>query len=453
MESDGPDMTAILTVPKPERAAHGSPDKLRTAIGSAVGTTIENYDFLAYGTAAALYFNDAFFHKTDPAVGVLLAFATFGIGFAMRPLGGIIGGYLGDKIGRKPVLIGALLVMGIATVMIGLLPTYAQVGVLAPILLTVIRMIQGLAFGAEWGGAILMSYEHAPWKRRGRYAAIPQAGVPLGVFLANVVFLWSSSHLPGDLAWRLPFLLSSILIIAGLIIRSRVSESPEFVEAKVAGDVVKNPLKEVFKNDWRNIVRIIGLRLAESGGFYVIVTYMLSYLTKGHDPITDKATALTGLITASALGVLTTILFGALSDKIGRRTVYLGGTVLLMLFAFPMFWLANTGTPFLIVFIYVFGLSIIHDALAGTQGAWFSELFSTNTRSSGASIGYQFSAAVSGFIPFIAAAVATQMGWTGVALLYLACGFIGFAAALLTRETWGPKQRAEVDAVIAGNRS
>jgi MFS family permease len=442
-------MTTTAPTETTTRAQHGSPDKLRTAIGSAVGTTIENYDFLAYGTAAALYFNTAFFHAEDPVVGVLLGFATFGIGFAMRPLGGVIGGYLGDKIGRKPVLVGALLLMGVSTVLIGLLPTYQQVGILAPILLTLIRVIQGIAFGAEWGGAILMTFEHAPWKKRGRYTAIPQAGVPLGLLLANLVFLWSST-LDSELAWRLPFLLSAVLIIAGMIIRSKVSESPEFTETKTAGLVVKNPLKEVFKRDWRTILRVISLRLAESGGFYVIVTYMLSYLTSGDEPITDRATALTGLIIAAALGLATTILFGALTDRIGRRPVYIAGTVLLMAFAFPMFLLVNTGVPFLIVFVYVMAMAVIHDMLAGTQGAWFSELFSTNTRSSGASIGYQFSAAISGFIPMIATAVAVPLGWAGVAWVYLGCGLLGFVGALLTRETWDARRRAEVDAVIAG---
>ncbi|MBU8830387.1 MULTISPECIES: MFS transporter [Mycolicibacterium] len=436
------------SIPAPaERARHGSPDKLRTAVGSAVGTTIENYDFLAYGTAAALYFNDAFFHADDPLIGVLIGFATFGVGFAMRPLGGLLGGYLGDRIGRKPVLIGALLVMGVATVMIGLLPTYQQVGILAPILLTAIRIIQGLAFGAEWGGAILMTFEHAPWKKRGRYAAIPQAGVPLGVLLANVVFLLSS-HLDSELAWRLPFLLSSVLIVAGMIIRLKVSESPEFVDTKEAGKVVSNPLKEVIRHDWRNILRIIALRLAESGGFYVIVTYMLSYLTSGDDPITTKAVALTGLIAATAMGTVTTILFGMLTDKVGRKPVYYGGTALLILFAFPMFWLVNTGSTALIVLVYIVGLAIIHDALAATQGTWFAELFKTNTRSSGASIGYQFSAAISGFIPLIAAAVAAQLGWAGVALVYLGCGVLGLVGTMLTRETWGRTQRAAVDKVI-----
>jgi MFS family permease len=440
--------TMTTTTNSAARAKDGSPDKLKTAIGSAVGTTIENYDFLAYGTAAALYFNEVFFHSDDPVVGLLLGFGTFGIGFAMRPLGGVIGGYLGDKIGRKPVLVGALLLMGISTVLIGVLPTYAQVGILAPILLTLIRIIQGIAFGAEWGGAILMTFEHAPWKKRGKYTAIPQAGVPLGLLLANLVFLWSTTF-DNELAWRLPFLLSSVLIIAGLIIRAKVSESPEFEDTKTAGLVVKNPLKEVFKNDWRTILRVIALRLAESGGFYVIVTYMLSYLTSGDEPITDRATALTGLIIAAAIGLFTTILFGALTDRVGRKPVYLFGTIAIIAFAFPMFLLVNTGLPYLIVFVYIMAMAVIHDSLAGTQGAWFSELFNTNTRSSGASIGYQFSAAVSGFIPLIATAVAVPLGWGGVAWVYLACGVLGLIGTLLTRETWGAKQRAEVDAVIA----
>lgn len=430
------------------RAKNGSPDKLRTAIGSGVGTTIENYDFLAYGTAAALYFNDVFFQQEDPVVGVLLGFLTFGIGFAVRPIGGLIGGYLGDKIGRKPVLVGALIVMGVATVLIGLLPTYAQIGIWAPLLLSLIRIIQGLAFGAEWGGAILMTYEHAPWRKRGKYTGIPQAGVPLGVLLANVVFLYSS-NLDSELAWRLPFLLSSVLIIAGMVIRLKVSESPEFEETKTQGLVVKNPLKEVIKNDWRTILRVIGLRLAESGGFYIIVTYMISYLTSGDQPISDRATALTGLVTAAALGVVTTILFGALTDRVGRKPVYLVGTILIILFGFPMFLLVNTGVPYLIVFTYIIGMAVIHDMLAGTQGPWFAELFSTNTRSSGASIGYQFSASISGFIPLIATAVAVALGWGGVALVYMGVGVIGLVAVLLTRETWGKKERAEVDAIIA----
>jgi MFS family permease len=435
-----------MTASRSQQAANGSPDKLKVAIGSAVGTTVENYDFLAYGTAAALYFGTDFFPSEDPVVGVLLGFLTFGIGFAMRPLGGIIGGFLGDKYGRKPVLVGALFVMGISTVLIGLLPTYAQVGLVAPLLLTAIRVVQGLAFGAEWGGAILMTFEHAPWRKRGKYSAIPQVGVPLGVFLANVAFLLSAG-LGNELAWRLPFMLSAVLIIAGLIIRLKVSESPEFEEAKTQGTLVKNPIWTVLRNDWKTVLRVIALRLAETGGFYVIVTYLISYITSGE--IASRETALTGLIIATALGCFTTVLFGALSDRIGRKKTYLIGSLLTIAFGFPMFLMVNTGLPFLIVLVYVIGLAIIHDMLAGTQGAYFSELFSTNTRTSGASLGYQFSAALSGFIPFIATAAAIGMGWGGVAWIYVAVGVIGLLGVVLTRETWGAAERAEVERVIA----
>jgi MFS family permease len=198
----------------------GTPAKTRVAIGSSVGATIETYDFIGFGTAAALYFGTVFFPENDPLSGTLLSFATLGIGFAVRPLGGIIGGYLGDKIGRKPVLVASLLLMGFATVLIGLLPTYQQVGIWAPVLLVAVRVVQGLAFGAEWGGAILMCFEHAPWRKRGLYTGITQAGFPVGLLLANLAFL-ASVPLGDTWAWRVPFLLSAVLIVVGIVIRPR----------------------------------------------------------------------------------------------------------------------------------------------------------------------------------------------------------------------------------------
>src|SRR4051794_41125205 len=256
---------------------NGTPERKRVAVGSGVGATIETYDFIGFGTAAALYFGHAFFPASDPLSATLLSFATLGIGFAVRPLGGIIGGYLGDKIGRKPVLVGSLLLMGIATVLIGALPTYQQVGIWAGILLVAVRVVQGLAFGAEWGGAILMCFEHAPWRKKGLYTGITQAGFPVGLLLANLAFL-ASVPLGGNWTWRVPFLLSAVLIVVGILIRLKLEESPEFEELKEEGDVSKNPLLEVLRDDWRNVLRAFCLRVAETAGYAVAVTFVLSYL-------------------------------------------------------------------------------------------------------------------------------------------------------------------------------
>jgi len=351
---------------------------------------------------------------------------------------------LGDRYGRKPVLVMALLVMGVATVLIGLLPTYAQIGVLAPILLGVIRILQGIAFGAEWGGAILMTFEHAPWRKRGQYTAIPQAGVPLGLLLANLAFLLSGS-LPGDLAWRVPFLLSTILIVVGIVIRLKVEESPEFTEAKAQGTLAKRPIVEVLRDDWRTVLRIIALRLAETGGFYIVVTYLLSYVTS--NDLATRTTALTGLIIATTLAVGTCALVGVITDRLGRRIVYIAGTCLMVAAAFPIFLLVNTGTAAMVIIAYVVGLTIVHAILIGTQGSWFSELFTTRTRASGASLGYQLAATVGGFVPFTAGALAVAFGWGGVALLYLVFGAIGLVGALVTRDTWDSAERRRVEAL------
>jgi MFS family permease len=431
------------------QAEHGSPGKVKTALGAAAGTCVENYDFVAYGTASALYFGDAFFPESDPAVGTLLSFATLGVGFLMRPVGGSVGGYLADRFGRKPVLVGALLIMGIATFMIGLLPTYAQVGVLAPVLLVVIRMIQGLAFGAEWGGAVMMAFEHAPWRRRGRFAAIPQAGNPLGIALANIAFL-ACAPLDNDWSWRIPFLLSAVLVVVGLFVRMRLSESPEFEAMKAQGNVVRNPFFTVLREDWRNILRVIALRLVESCAYYLTATYLLSYIAK-RDPA-DRTIALTGVVIASIIAVGTTLFAGRLTDRIGRRRVYLTGCVLAIAFGIPMYLMANTGEPFLIVALFIVGIGVIHAVFTGTQGAWFAELFNTSTRTSGASIGYQVAASIAGFAPFLAVLLANSFGWIGPALFYVAVGLVGLGGVLATKETWGPKQREEVDALIRGDR-
>src|SRR3954447_214325 len=441
-----------LRDPHLEEVAHwhpieGTPMKKRVAAGSSIGAMIETYDFIGFGIAAALYFNKVFFPANDPRSGLLLSFATLGIGFAVRPLGGIIGGILGDKIGRKPVLVGSLLLMGGATVLIGALPTYQQVGVWAGILLVLVRVIQGLAFGAEWGGAILMTFEHAPWRKKGLYTGVTQAGFPVGLLLANFAFL-ISVPLGEQWAWRVPFLLSAVLIIVGIVIRLKVEESPEFEELKEEGELSKNPLLEVLRDDWRNVLRAFCLRIAETAGYAVSVTFLLSYLVK--EGLADRAVSLTATMVAAALGIAATTLWGALTDRIGRRPVYLFGTAVMLLWGIPLFLVVNTGAAVAIVLAFVVSYTVCQNALAGVQGAWFSELFATKTRTTGASLAYQLSAVVSGFTPLVATALYAGVGWIGPALLFSGYGLLGLLAALTTPETWG---RAERDEVAALERS
>lgn len=430
---------------------NGTPEAKRVAIGSAVGAVIETYDFIGFGTAAALYFGTAFFPGASPVAGTLAAFATLGVGFAARPLGGILGGHLGDKLGRKPVLVTSLIIMGLATFAIGLLPTYAAVGVVAPVLLVTVRIIQGVAFGAEWGGAILMSYEHAPWREKGKFTGIVQAGFPVGLLLANLVFL-VSVHFDGDWAWRLPFLGSILLVIVGLIIRAKVPESPVFDDVRDAGEIVKSPVIEVIRTDWRNIVRGIGLRVAETAGYAVAVTYMISYLHS--QDLATKSETLTALCIGAGIGIFATQGWARLTDKIGRRTVYVYSCAFAVLFGIPMFLLVNTGNFLLICITLVVSYAICQNSLAGAQGAWFPELFQAKTRASGASLAYQISAMISGFTPFITTVLFIEFGWMGPAVLFSIYGAIGLWAAIFTRETWGADERREAAAAsLAAHRA
>ncbi|HSU00220.1 MAG TPA: MFS transporter, partial [Geodermatophilus sp.] len=422
----------------------GTPTKKKVAVGCSIGATIETYDFIGFGTAAALYFNEAFFPANDPLSGTLLSFATLGVGFAVRPLGGVVGGYLGDRIGRKPVLVGSLLLMGIATMLIGALPTYQMVGIWAPILLVLVRVVQGLAFGAEWGGAILMTFEHAPWRKKGLYTGVTQAGFPVGLLLANFAFL-ISVPLGEQWAWRVPFLLSAVLIVVGIFIRLKVEESPEFEELKEEGDLSKNPLKEVLRDDWKNIVRAFCLRIAETAGYAVSVTFMLSYIAS--EKLAARPVTLTATMIAAAIGIFATTFFGAWTDKIGRRPVYILGCAIMVAWGIPLFLVVNTGSAVLIVIAFVISYSVCQNSLAGVQGAWFCELFNANTRTTGASLAYQMSAVVSGFTPLIATGLYISTGWIGPAMLFSFYGLLGLVAALVTRETWGRVEREEVEAL------
>lgn len=438
-------MTNTVTAP-PRTSLRGSPDRLKTSIAAGIGTSVENYDFIAYGTASALYFGAVFFPEEDRFIGTLLSFATLAVGFLMRPLGGAIGGYMADRFGRKPVLVAAMIVMGAATFCIGILPTYATVGVLAPVLLVLIRMIQGLAFGAEWGGAITMAYEHAPANRRGMYAAIPQAGNPLGIAMASAMFVFSAG-LEGDWQWRTPFLLSAVLVIAALFVRSRLSESPEFEDAKVSGELVKNPFLSAWRNDWKSILRVVSLRIVESFTYYSTATYLLNYMSERFPDI--RPIALGAITAASLLAIFVTFAAGSLSDKVGRKPLYIAGCVAAMAFAFPMYLLTNDAVPALVVLTFIIGIGVIHATLTGVQGSLLTEQFGTTTRTSGASMGYQIAASVGGFAPLIAALMVGAVGWPGASLVVLLAATIGLIGILTTRETWGKAERRRVAELLA----
>jgi MFS family permease len=439
-------MTTTITPPATQKSALGSKDRNKTAIAAALGTSVENYDFIAYGTASALYFSAVFFPESDRFIGTLLSFATLAVGFLMRPLGGAVGGYLADKFGRKPVLVGAMLVMGGATFLIGLLPTYAQIGVIAPVLLVIIRMIQGLAFGAEWGGAITMAYEHAPWNRRGMYAAIPQSGNPLGIALASGMFL-VCANLEGDLAWRIPFLLSAVLVVVALVVRSRLSESPEFEAAKAEGKIEKNPFTTTIRRDWRSILRVIALRIVESFAYYSTATYLLNYLSERYPDI--RPTALGAITAASLIAIFVTFIMGSLTDRVGRRPIYIIACLVAILWAFPMYLLTNDGTPALVIAVFIFGIGVIHASLTGVQGSLLTEQFGTSTRTSGASLGYQIAAAIGGFAPLLAALLVGWIGWQGASLLYMSAAVVGLVGILVTKETFGRAERARINALVA----
>jgi MFS family permease len=428
----------------------GTRDRKKTAIAAAFGTAVENYDFIAYGTASALYFGADFFPGDSAFVATLLAFATLAVGFLMRPLGGAIGGFLADRHGRKPVLVGAMLVMGTSTFLIGVLPTHATVGILAPVLLVIIRMIQGLAFGAEWGGAVTMTYEHAPWHRRGMFAAIPQAGNPFGIALASAMFL-VCANLEGDWRWRVPFLFSAVLIVAALIVRSRLTESPEFLETQSTGVIEKNPFLATLRNDWRSVLRVIALRVVEAFAYYSTATYLLNYLTGRFPDI--RPVALGALTAASIVAIFTTFAAGALTDRVGRRPIYIVACCVAILFAFPMYLLTNDAVPALVIAVFVFGIGFIHASLTGTQGSLLTEQFGTTTRTSGASLGYQIAAALGGFAPLLAAALVGWLGWPGASLLYMAAAIVGLIGILLTKETYGPEERSQIRALVERQRN
>jgi MFS transporter, MHS family, shikimate and dehydroshikimate transport protein len=379
----------------------------QVAIASFIGTAIEWYDFFLYGTAAALVFNKLFFPQFDPLVGTLAAFATFAVGFLARPVGGIVFGHYGDKIGRKAMLSLTLIIMGVSTFAIGLLPTYDTIGVWAPVLLVMLRLFQGFGLGGEWGGAVLMAVEHAPRNRRGFYGSWPQTGAPAGLLLSTLVFRTVSLMSEEQFlawGWRLPFLLSFVLVGVGTFIRTRIVESPAFASVKETKTESKLPIIEVLRKHPKNVLLAMGARFAENGFFYIYTTFVLTYATEQLK--LPRGSILNGVLIATGFHLVAIPSFGALSDRFGRRPVYMGGAVFSALFAFPFFWLVDTRVDVLIWLAIVLGVAIGHAAMYGPQASFFSELFGTRVRYSGASLGYQLASVFAGGLsPLIATAL------------------------------------------------
>src|SRR5437660_190356 len=385
---------------------------LKVAAASLIGTSIEWYDFFLYGTAAALVFNKLFFPTFAPLTGTMAAFATYAVGFAARPIGGIVFGHYGDKLGRKTMLYLTLLIMGVATTAIGLLPTYAKIGIWAPIALVALRLLQGLGIGGEWGGAVLMAIEHAPAHRRGFYGSWPQMGVAIGLLLSTLVFRHFSGYPEATFlawGWRVPFLLSFILLAVGLWIRHRLAESPVFARLKSRKGEARMPVIEVFRRYMQPMLLATGARLAENGLFYIFTTFSLTYVATQLK--LDRNMALNGLLVASACSLFTVPAWGALSDRLGRRPVYLGGAVAGGLLAVPFFWLLEPGRPAPTWLAFVLAITLGHDAMYAPQASFFAEPFPTRVRYRGASLASQLGSVVSGGLsPLIATALLARTG-------------------------------------------
>jgi MHS family shikimate/dehydroshikimate transporter-like MFS transporter len=406
------------------------------ALASLIGTTVEWYDFFLYGTAAALVFNRVFFPTFDARLGTLAAFGTYSVGFFARPVGAIIIGHYGDRIGRKSMLILTLILMGVATFIIGLMPTYAQIGPWAAVALVVLRLIQGFGVGGEWGGAVLMAVEHAPAGARGFYGSWPQIGVPAGLLLSTAVFA-RFARLPEvqflSWGWRVPFLMSILLVGVGLIIRLRILETPAFARVKEARTESRLPIVEVLRTHPKSVLLAMGARLAENGAFYVYTVFVLVYGTQKVGM--DRQTVLNGVLIAAACAVFAIPLCGALSDRLGRRPVYLFGAFFTALFAYPLFCLLDTGSRPLVWLALVVALVFAHSPMYGPQAAFLAELFDTRVRYSGASLGSQLSSVIAGGLsPFVATAL-LPYGRVALAAYIIVMALVTIVAVLIATET------------------
>ncbi|MFD9327923.1 MFS transporter [Streptomyces sp. NPDC060065] len=405
----------------PETVAPNRVRPLRVATASFVGTAIEWYDYFIYGMAAAIAFGPLFFPAVSSAAGTLAAFATYSVGFLARPVGGIIMGHFGDRVGRKSMLVISLLTMGIATVGIGLLPTYATVGVWAPILLVTLRFIQGIGVGGEWGGAVLMAVEHAPDRKKSFYGSFPQMGVPGGLILANLVFLGLTTNLSSEAflawGWRVPFLASAVMVIAGLVIRLTISESPDFEAVKQSKSEQRMPIVTVLRENWKEVALSAGAFIGINAVGYIFMAYLLSYTTAVLELSRNRILVFTLIASLVWLAVIPWA--SALSDRHGRRRVLRAGSIGLVacaLLLFPMINTANSALILLALLVTAVFMGVVYGPIA----ALFSELFKAEIRYSGASLGYQLGSILGGGLaPTVATALYTSWASTTPIALYL----------------------------------
>lgn len=411
----------------------------RVLTSSVVGTAIEWYDFFLYATASALVFGKLFFPSFDPTVGTIAAFGTFAVGYLARPFGAVFFGHFGDRIGRKATLVATLMIMGLGTAIIGILPTYDSIGFGAPALLVAMRFCQGLAVGGEWGGAVLMVVETAPPEKRGYYGAFPQLGVPIGLLLSTGIFkLAAGLPDPAFLAWgwRIPFLVSLVLVAVGLFIRLRIVESPIFEEIKVNRRTAKAPLIELLRCHPKDLLLTLGTRFATDITFNVINVFVLAYATQQLG--LSRGLLLDAIIIGSIVALGTLPLFGMLSDRIGRRSVYLLGCILVAFYGFAFFPLLVTRNPLLIVVAYILGIAVSQASVYGVQSTWFGEVFGTRVRYTGASLPYQIAGIItSGPTPLIAAYLFAQYHSTLPISAYIAATtLLSFICAWFLAETF-----------------
>ena len=421
----------------------------RVLLASLIGSSIEWFDYFLYGTVAALVFNQLFFPAEDPTVGTMLAFASFALSFFIRPFGGILFSHIGDKIGRKKTLVLTLGLMGGATVLMGLLPTYQAIGIAAPLLMVTLRLVQGLGIGGEWGGAMLLAVEYAPKERRGFFGSVPQMGVTIGMLLATLA-LTVMSMLPDEVflswGWRVPFVLSAGLVFLGLWIRKGIDETPSFKKNQESGNVVDVPLLETLKHHKCEVLIVVGAKFVETAPFYIMSTFIVYYATT--ELGFSRTQALNAVTVATIVTTILIPLMGALSDKIGRKTVYVGGVLLMMAYAFPYFWLLQTQSFALLILATVIGLGVIWAPTTAVLGTMFSEIFKSNVRYTGITLGYQIGAALAGgTAPLVATFLLREFdhSYVPIALYIIFTGLVSLAAIVAVSERSGQHLDEHVD--------